>query len=171
MATYPTTTVITAYLTDQGITDIAENDTDFLLDWQQLLWHVLKRTHAGGVLGVYIDPDDATLFNVVGGLYDWNGTETTYTAGASIDPTDNDTTYVWLDSANTVQTAVDGTGWPSGDHLKLAEVVVDTSGNITNITDRRKSIAYGSGEQTSYDNIVTYDGAVVCHDGNVVANN
>ena len=167
-ATYPTVTIIDAYSTDQGVVDITENDTDFLLDWKQLLWQTMKRTHPVGVLGVYIDPDAPTTFNIIGGLYDWNGTETTYTPTTSINPTDNDTTYVWIDETNAVSSGIDGSGWPDTEHMKLAEVVVDTSGNITNITDRRKAIKQGSDEPSTYNNIVTFEGAVVVNDGNVV---
>ncbi len=53
--------------------------------------------------------------------------------------TDNDTTYVWLqDNSGSAQisSAIDGTGWPTTPHIKLAEVTV-ASGAITGIVDRR----------------------------------
>ncbi|MEM1213044.1 MAG: hypothetical protein AAGI68_12200 [Planctomycetota bacterium] len=53
---------------------------------------------------------------------------------------DNDVTYVWAEDDGSgglqIGSAVDGTGWPVGDHLKLAEVTV-SSGLVSGIVDRR----------------------------------
>jgi len=52
---------------------------------------------------------------------------------------DNDTTYIWIEdvgSVATIDSAIDGTGWPGGAHFKLAEVTM-SSGAITTLTDRR----------------------------------
>lgn len=55
--------------------------------------------------------------------------------------TDNDTTYIWAESDGsngiTIDSAIDGTGWPTDvPHIKLAEVTM-ASGVITGIVDRR----------------------------------
>ena len=54
--------------------------------------------------------------------------------------TDNDTTYVWAEDDGggnlQINSATDGTGWPGGDHFKLAEITM-SSGAITDIVDRR----------------------------------
>lgn len=62
-------------------------------------------------------------------------------AGASIDLGiyNNSTALVWMqDNAGSAEiaTADIGSGWPVGDHLKLAEVQLD-SGEVTLITDLR----------------------------------
>lgn len=68
---------------------------------------------------------------------------------AGVDPAvdglaDNDTTYIWAEDTNPgtptgtlqINSAIDGTGWPGTNHLKLAEVTM-ASGEITGIVDRR----------------------------------
>lgn len=61
-------------------------------------------------------------------------------AGGAVDGlTDDDTTYIWAylsGGSVTIGSAIDGTGWPSYPHVKLAEVTM-ASGVITAITDRR----------------------------------
>ncbi len=132
---YPTEAAIATYLAAQGFEEITENNTTFMQEYRQALWRLLSRSEGAGVLSVYAAT--TTTFNIVAGKYLWNGEEKTYTAGANVNPTDTDTTYVWLDNANALQSVIDGTGWPATEHLKLAEVVVDGSGIITNIVDRR----------------------------------
>ena len=142
---YPSESTITSHFATQGFEEITENLTDYMQEYRQSMWAMLKRTEGAGVLSCYAPT--ATTVNFVAGNYVWNGEEKTFSAPANINPTDNDTTYFWLDSANTVQSAVDGTGWPSTEHLKLAEVTVDSGGNITDITDRRTMVGklFGSG--------------------------
>lgn len=135
---YPTSANILTYLTSQGVEEITENNTDFLQEFRQFVWQFLKRSEGAGVAAVY--GDTTTTFGVVGGIYNWSGTEKTLTGTTGTDPTDNDTTYVWIDGSNAIQSAIDGTGWPATPHLKLAEVVVDSDGIITNVVDRRTPI-------------------------------
>lgn len=55
--------------------------------------------------------------------------------------TNNDTTYIWAenDSGINIDSAIDGTGWPAGAHIKLAEVTM-SGGVITGIVDRRPEL-------------------------------
>ena len=61
-------------------------------------------------------------------------------AGGAIDGlTDNDTTLIWAENnagSMQINSAVDGTGWPSSDHLKLAKVTL-SGGAIDSIEDMR----------------------------------
>ena len=61
-------------------------------------------------------------------------------AGGAIDGlTDNDTTYIWAENNSgslAINSAVDGTGWPSSDHIKLAKVTL-SGGAIDSIEDMR----------------------------------
>lgn len=100
-----------------------------------LLEKELKATDWAGGLGVYKESD--TTIRVRGGHYAWDGTPKEYEPEAAIDPTDNDTTYVWLKDDNSVGHGIDGDGWPVTDHLPLAEVDVDADGVITAIRDLR----------------------------------
>lgn len=55
--------------------------------------------------------------------------------------TDNDTTFVWAEppgsgTSPAINSAVDATGWPSGDHIKLAKVTM-SGGAIDSIEDMR----------------------------------
>ena len=62
-------------------------------------------------------------------------------AGGSIDlgTYNNSTALIWLEDntgAAEIGVADSADGWPVGDHLKIAEVTLD-SGEVTLITDRR----------------------------------
>jgi len=92
-------------------------------------------------LRVFEVSGNADAVGVRPGRVRFGGTALNY-AGA--DPavdglTDNDTTYVWLynnGGTATIDSAVDGTGWPAVPHYKLAEVTM-SGGAITQILDRR----------------------------------
>jgi len=135
---YPTEANIATYLTAQGVEEITENQTDYMQEYRQGLWQGMKRTEAVSALSCYAPT--TTTVNFIAGNYTWNGEEKTYSPTSNNNPTDNDTTYYWMDSANTVQSAIDGTGWPATEHMKIAEVAVNASGVITDITDRRTAV-------------------------------
>ncbi len=141
---YPSDADIQTFLSARGIEPIEENNSDFYTQFLQMLWAIHNRQDWAGALAVY--PATATTFKVAGGSYVWRGTVKTYTSGSAIDPTDNDTTYVWMKSDGTIGYDIDANGWPSTEHLKLAEVVVNSSGTITSITDLRGkwALAYNS---------------------------
>ena len=132
---YPDEATIEAYLAARGIELLTQNNPNWLAEFKQLMWGLVNATDWASALGVYAP--SATTFNVRGGEYYWAGTVKTYTPGAAVDPTDNDTTYVWLTSSNAIGSGIDGSGWPTSEHIKLAEVDVDSSGNITAIRDLR----------------------------------
>lgn len=132
---YPAEADINEFLSDRGLELITENNPNFLLEWKQTIWGFLNALDWVIALGVYCP--SPTTFNVRGGKYLFAGEIKTYTPGEAIDPTDNDTTYVWIKPDNTIDSDIDGNGWPSTDHIKLAEIDVDSDGNITEIRDLR----------------------------------
>jgi hypothetical protein len=134
---YPDNADIVAALRTLGLEWIKEGKQPWSEDAWEVLWSLVNAFRWAASLGVYIADADATTFNVRGGSYLFGGEVKTYVPGAAINPTDNDVTYVWMDPDGTVDTAVDGTGWPATDHIKLAEVTVDSEGIITAITDLR----------------------------------
>lgn len=132
-----------------GIEGVALGNTNFIEDYWKSLWGLINSMRWAMSLGVY--PASATTFNVRGGNYLWDNAVKTYTPGAVIDPTDNDTTYVWMASDNTVGHAVDGTGWPTALHIKLAEIDVDSDGIITDVRDLRdKALLQYKGELSPF---------------------
>lgn len=94
---------------------------------------------SAGDLKVWHDADAASIW-VAPGRCSIAGQALVY-AGGTIDLSayNNSTALIWMqDNATTAEiaTADIGTGWPVGDHLKLAEVQLD-SGEVTLITDLR----------------------------------
>ncbi len=162
---YASVTDILAYLVTQGVEEITENNADFMTEYRQALWRTLKRVEGAAALSVYADT--TTTFRVQLGDYLFSGTRTTYAGSAQVDPTDDDITYVWMRSDNTIASGIDGDGWPAEDHIRLAEVTVNASGTITDITDRRLVIE-GNPNDATYADIVCVDNAVVCVDNQVV---
>ena len=132
---YPAEADIDQYLGDRGIELIPEFDTNFIQEDKQRTWGILNALDWASVLGVYCP--SPTTFNVRGGKYLFKGEIKTYTPGSAVDPTDNDTTYIWLKPDNSIGSAIDGTGWPSTEHIKLAEIDVDSDGKITAVRDLR----------------------------------
>ncbi|MFA5252789.1 MAG: hypothetical protein WC454_09435 [Phycisphaerae bacterium] len=132
---YPALADIEDYLAAQGIEEITENNPNFRQEFLQWAYRMMSRTEFAAVLSVYCPTP--TTFNVVGGNYLYSSTVKTYTPGAAVNPTDNDTTYIWLNADNTIGSAVDGTGWPATEHVKLAEIDVNAAGVITAIRDMR----------------------------------
>lgn len=132
---YPAEADIDTYLNDLGIEIVTENNPNFFGEYKQELWGQLNALRFAMSLSVY--PASSTTFNVRGGDYLFEGEVKTYTPGSAVDPTDNDTTYVWMKPDNTIGSDIDGNGWPSTEHIKLAEIDVDSSGIITDIRDLR----------------------------------
>ena len=132
---YPTEAEIDSFLSTHGFELVTENNSNFYQEYKQTFYGILLALDWASVLGVYCP--SATTFNVRGGMYLFNGTVKTYAPGAAVDPTDNDTTYIWLKGDNTIGSAVDGTGWPATEHVRLAEIDVDSDGVITAVRDLR----------------------------------
>lgn len=132
---YPDETVMNSVLEASGIEMPALGDMNYYLEEKQQLWRILMLLGCIRPLSVYAT--SATTFNVVGGRYDYNGTIKTYVPGEAVNPTDNDITYIWLNNDNSIGSGIDGDGWPVTEHIKLAEIDVDTDGVITDIRDMR----------------------------------
>jgi len=132
---YPTEAEIDDFLSDRGIEIPTLGNPNYYTEIKQQVWGLLNALDWATGLGVYCPT--VTTFNVRGGKYLHKGTVKTYTPGRAINPTDNDTTYIWMSSDNTISSAIDGTGWPATEHIKLAEIDVDEEGIITAIRDLR----------------------------------
>lgn len=132
---YPAEADIDDFMSDRGIEIPTENNSNYYAEFKQFLWGIINALDWAGALGVYCA--STTTFNVRGGKYLFKGTVKTYTPGSAVNPTDNDTTYIWLKPDNTIGSAIDGTGWPSTEHIKLAEIDVDSDGIITDVRDLR----------------------------------
>ena len=132
---YPAEADIDQYLGDRGLELITEDNANFIAEHKQSIWGILNALDWAATLGVYCS--SATTFNVRGGKYLYAGEVKTYTPGSAVDPTDNDTTYIWLKPDNTIASGIDGDGWPSTEHIKLAEIDVDSDGVVTEIRDLR----------------------------------
>jgi hypothetical protein len=164
---YPLEADIDTYLSDRGLELVTENNPNFIAEFKQFIWGLLNALDWAGALGVYCP--SATTFNVRAGEYLYKGQIKTYTPGSDVNPTDNDTTYIWLTASNTIGSAIDGTGWPSSEHVKLAEIDVDASGNITEIRDLRgRTFLQYPGENLAAWNVVCKDNQVVCKNNEVV---
>lgn len=95
---------------------------------------------SAGDLRVAPDAESAASVWVAPGRCSIAGQALSYPGGsAELGAYNNSTALVWAqDNAGSAEiTAADiGTGWPAGNHLKLAEVRLD-SGQVTQITDLR----------------------------------
>lgn len=108
-------------------------------------WLIRTLNHLGestvGLRVVEIDGNADAIGVTAGAIQMGNGDVLAYAgdvdSGGAIDGlTDDDTTYVWAEisaGAISISSAIDGTGWPSKPHVKLAEVTM-ASGVITSIT-------------------------------------
>ncbi|MFA5187011.1 MAG: hypothetical protein WC551_11065 [Patescibacteria group bacterium] len=132
---YPAIADVLTYLNSRGLEWPLAGKETHVEDIWMTLWAIANFADFCGALGVYKESD--TTYRVRGGSYVFGGEVKTYALEAAVDPTDNDTTYIWMDPDGTVDAAVDGTGWPATDHIKLASIVVDADGVITSITDLR----------------------------------
>jgi len=132
---YPSASDCVSFLAGLGIEIVKEYDPLHYEHKKQVVWGHVHAVGWAAALRVYAAT--ATTFNVAGGKYNWRGTVKTYTAGANVDPTDDDTTYVWMKSDNSIDSGIDGDGWPSTVHEPLAEIDTDADGVITDIRDLR----------------------------------
>lgn len=92
-------------------------------------------------LRVYEVADNADAVGVMPGRVAFDGTGYAYAGGdPAVDAlANNDTTYVWAYLSGgvvTIASALDATGWPAYQHVKLAEVTM-TAGVISELVDRR----------------------------------
>ncbi len=132
---YPASADIDDFLAARGIELLTPHNPNFLEEFKQLIYGIINAVDWVTALGIYC-PTPATV-NIRGGKYLFKTTVKTFTTGEAIDPTDNDTTYIWMAADNTIGSAIDGTGWPTAEHIKLAEIDVDEDGIITAIRDLR----------------------------------
>lgn len=132
---YPDETIIDDFLEVNGVELPDESNPNYYQQEKQRIWRILQLLGCISPLSVYAA--STSTFNVVGGRYDYNGTIETYTAGEAVNPTDNDTTYVWMTDSNVIGSGIDGDGWPATEHIKLAVIDVDSDGIITDIRDMR----------------------------------
>ncbi|MGH2271358.1 hypothetical protein ACQ9LF_06125 [Anaerohalosphaeraceae bacterium U12dextr] len=137
---YPPIADIIGELESLGLEGIPLGETNFIEDYYKTLWGLVSSVRWAMTLSVYAATP--TTFNVRSGSYIYDTTVKTYQAGAAINPPDNDTTYVWMKSDNTLGFDVDGNGWPTTEHIKLAEIDVDIDGLITAIRDMRYPTIY-----------------------------
>jgi len=137
---YPAESDIDSLLSSLGIELITDNNPNFIPEFKQYVWGIVNSVNWAMSLGVYCP--SPTTFNVRGGEYRFSETVKTYTPGSAVDPTDNDTTYIWMKPDNTIGSDIDGNGWPATEHIKLAEIDVDASGNITDVRDKRGQVFF-----------------------------
>ena len=97
---YPAQADIEVYLASRGLEIPTDSNPNYLQEFLQMVWAMVQRADWAGALAVYC-PSSST-FNVAGGSYLYKGTVKTYTPGTAVDPTDNDTTYVWLTAAREI---------------------------------------------------------------------
>lgn len=160
---YPAEADIDSLLADIGVEIVTENNSNFMQEFKQFVYGILNASRWAMSLGVWCP--SSTTFNVRGGPYIYNGTVKTYVPGSAANPTDNDTTYVWLNADNTIGSGIDGDGWPGADHIKLAEIDVDSDGVITETRDQRGETFL---QYSDHSDIVCKNNQVVCKDNNVV---
>lgn len=107
-----------------------------------MIWHLQRLVAPLSALMVVESSTAANAVYVLPGRCQIDGTALAWAGGDLTGLANNDTTYIWAyksGSAVLINKAVDGTGWPGGLHIKLAEVTV-TAGAITAIVDRRTEI-------------------------------
>ena len=165
---YPAEADIDSYFAARGLELITENNDNFIQEYKQYIYGILLALDWAAVLGVYCP--STTTFNVRGGKYLFNGTVKTYAPGAAVNPTDNDTTYIWIKSDNTIDSAIDGTGWPSTEHIKLAEIDVDSDGIITAVRDLRGQTFLNYGSKKNVEAHTSGDTLAIDESGSVHTN-
>ena len=165
---YPAEADIGQFLTDRGLELVTENLVNYIADHKQFVWGLLNAIDWAMALGVYCP--SPTTFNVRDGKYQFKGQVKTYSAGSAVDPTDNDTTYVWLKPDNTIGSDIDGNGWPNTEHIKLAEIDVDGSGNITDIRDLRGETFFNYSSKKAIEAHTSDDTLTAVESGSVHSN-
>ncbi len=89
---------------------------------------------AAAAQGLVIDLDSGLNVGVFKMQYSIAAASKTYAGDASVAMTASATNYLSLDATQTL--TVGTSGWPVGDHVKLATVVTDAT-TVTTVTDRR----------------------------------
>lgn len=164
---YPAEADIGTFLSERGLELITENNPNFIGEHKQSVYGRVIAFDWALALGVYCP--SPTTFNVRGGEYLFKGEIKTYAPGSAVNPTDNDTTYIWLNADNTTGSGIDGDGWPNAEHVRLAEIDVDSDGKITEIRDLRgQTFLEYRNDTTFFDKVVCQDDDVVCCNNNVV---
>ena len=162
---YPAEADIDTYLSARGLELVTLGNANYYAEQKQFVWGLVNMLDWAGALAVYAA--SATTFNVRGGQYVWKGTVKTYSPGSAVDPTDNDTTYVWLEGDNTIGYGVDGNGWPDCEHIKLGEITVDSDGDITAVTDRRGR-AFMRLPQAEAEDLVFCDNEIIAYENEAI---
>jgi len=164
---YPAEADIDDFFSDRGLELITENNANFIQEHKQSVFGRVLACDWVAALGVYCP--SPTTFNVRGGKYLFKGQVRTYTPGDAINPIDNDTTYVWINAFNTVGSDIDGNDWPTAEHIKLAEIDVDSDGVITAVRDLRgRTFLQYLGENLTAWNVVCKGNEVICKNNEVV---
>jgi len=164
---YPAEADIGTYLEGLGLELVTFNNSNFYGEHKQFVWGLLNAL--GWVLPLGVHLPSPTTFNVRGGDYIYKGTVKTFAPGSAVDPTDSDTTYIWLTPANAVDSAIDGDGWPQSEHVKLAEIDVDADGVITDVRDLRgQSFLRIPKDYITAADVVCKNNEVVCKNNEVV---
>jgi len=132
---YPSIADVITALAARGVELPVEGNPNYTDQAKCTVWSILNAVDWATALGVWLP--SAMTFNVRGGKYLINGTVKTYSPASAVDPVDNDTTYVWMTDANAIGYGIDGDGWPGTEHIKLAEIDVDSDGVITDVRDLR----------------------------------
>ncbi len=114
-------------------------------------WIMSTLYHLGeasaGWLQVREDDSSALAVRVTPGRASFDGAAYSYAGGVVSGLTNNDTTYIWAEidgGSLTIDSGIDGSGWPATAHLKLAEVTI-SAGAISGIVDRRQELMLRSG--------------------------
>ena len=141
---YPTVAACETYISDAHVESVEENNYDYWNQWLQMHWRMLNMHESASALNVYADT--TTTYKIAAGKYYYGGEYSDFAGSAAFNPTDNDTTYVWMEPGNVISDALVGAGWPTDkEHVKLAEVAVGATGLITGIVDRRPMLAIPTG--------------------------
>lgn len=148
------------FLYNRGIECMTENEPNPYIEAIFQLWDIINTFDWATALGVYCP--STTTFNVRGGKYLFAGEVKTYTPGTAVNPTDNDTTYIWMKYDNTIGSGID---WPTFEHIKLAEIDVDAEGIVTDIRDLRGESFL---REANLSQIVCDDGDIVTDDEEIV---
>jgi len=142
-------------------------DPSYLVDLSE---YIALVTSVGWTLPLTVYGVTSSTIGVRPGYYVYNGVVKLLAAPTAIDPTDNDTTYVWLTADNAIDSGIDGDGWPSDDHMPLAEVDVDSDGEITAIRDLRgKTLCRVETAAGGVNLILCWDGDVLTYENDVLS--
>ncbi len=134
---YPSDDNVAAFISGEQVEIVTAGDDTFIPEYNRELYMVLQQASPARALSLHFPT--ATTCNALGGHYEWNGEITLFTPAAATALVNNDTNYVWLIAAGTIDSATDAVGWPAADHIKLGTVTL-VGGVITDYTDLRQTI-------------------------------